>query len=210
MQLNHRIEYLVNKHLLTYLNDERYLLSFDHHHKLLWYRVPKVATRALNQYFEETIPQRKYVYCRMYVSYLKPFYTKYFKFAFVRHPADRLLSCWRNKVRDTNFFGFPPDQREKMQDFSHFIDWVGTQNLETAERHIRLQSSLIDMEEIDFLGRFEQLPTELKRLEKRTPLPRIDLPKRNITRKKSSERITDRQRKKIETIYWKDYEVFNY
>jgi len=131
-----------------------YNLTISEPHKFVWFRVAKVGTRTL---FEQLDANHAQLTARhpMGVYYSRRMYDDYFKFAFVRDPWARLVSCWRNKVIDNNYFDLSSQQHDACQSFGTFVEWVATLNLELCDHHIRLQSNLIDLNNLDFLGRFE-------------------------------------------------------
>jgi hypothetical protein len=122
--------------------------------KFVWFRVAKVCTRYLFKEFKsnELLLEAEHAqYCRYPIDTLGDFY----KFAFVRNPWDRLVSCWRNKVVDSNHFGFDEKSYSRMQEFTTFVEYVEEQKLHLGDPHINLQCNLIDLNAIDYLGRFE-------------------------------------------------------
>ena len=54
-----------------------------------------------------------------------------------------------------NLFGFDDEERERMREFAHFVDYAARLDLTRADRHLRLQTCLIDLQHLDFLGRME-------------------------------------------------------
>ena len=48
-----------------------------------------------------------------------------------------------------------------MKDFKNFVEFVSQFDLENCDRHLRLQSELIDMNNIDYIGRFENFNEDL-------------------------------------------------
>lgn len=76
-----------------------------HEKKFMWFRVAKVGTRAILAHLkrnrvELAAGHANNVYC------LPPHFRDCYKFAFVRNPWDRLVSCWLNKVVNSNCFNF--------------------------------------------------------------------------------------------------------
>ena len=54
-------------------------------------------------------------------------------------------------------FGLKESETEKLQDFDEFVRWLGYQNLDSGEVHIRKQTALIPVEEMDFIGTLQTL-----------------------------------------------------
>lgn len=103
-------------------------------------------------------------------------YRSYFKFAFVRNPWDRLVSCYLNKLSEEDCPGmkYPASLSAKVycgMPFSEFVEVVAETPDSRANLHFRSQSSMIcgtlGGEErrhplVDFVGRFENLQADFK------------------------------------------------
>jgi len=135
-------------------------------------------------------------------------YSTYFKFAFVRNPWDRFVSCWRDKVIRRNKF----ELSDTEQNLESFIDYV-TKNvdLEYGNHHLRLQSRLIDLNHIDYLGRFETFETDLKEVMNLLDIEAA-IKKKNASNRKVDYReyYTERTKYKVAELYEKDIRIFNY
>jgi hypothetical protein len=187
-----------------------YNLTVGHRPRFVWYRVAKVGTRSFldildgaGVQFELRHPHRLY--------YLPGAYRSYFRFVFVRNPWDRLVSCWHNKVVDSNYFEFTPATRAEMQDFGRFVDHVSHLDLSTCNAHLRLQSRLMDLTEIDFLGRFENFENDVGEL-----LDRLGLVGRMSQRNRSMRRADHTGccsadlRDRVAQLYARDIRIFGY
>ena len=139
-------------------------------------------------------------------------YHDYFKFGFVRNPWDRLVSCWRNKVVDSNYFGLPDNQHRQLQSFDNFVSFVTDQDLEHCDHHIRLQASLIDMNAVDFVGRFESFEADLLKVAQRLNLGSVSIGKKNSSVRNSDYRreYSEVSANKIEIAYSRDINLFQY
>src|SRR5580765_3342619 len=70
----------------------RYSLTISHKQKFLWFRVAKAGNRTiLNHLEQKALPMD--APRATFVHYCPRLYADYFKFAFVRNPWDRLVSC---------------------------------------------------------------------------------------------------------------------
>jgi hypothetical protein len=139
-------------------------------------------------------------------------YKNYFKFAFIRNPWDRFVSAWHQKVVENNLFNFSEDMLPKMRVFENFVDFViENTNVEICDPHLRLQSRLIDLNNIDYLGRFEKFNENLEEVMKVLDI-NADIEKKNasVGRKSYREYYTNSTRDKIAKIYRKDISLFNY
>ena len=148
----------------------------------------------------------------MFVHYPINLYRDYFKFAFVRNPWDRLVSAWLNKVVDCNYFGFNESDLEKMGSFGNFVDYVSTLDIENCDLHLRLQCRLIDINHIDYLGRYESFSLDLTKVFEVLGIDQKDFVRRNASQKRKSyqEYYNERLIEKVSQIYRKDIQVFGY
>ena len=154
-------------------------------------------------------------------------YRDYFKFAFVRNPWDRLLSCYFDKVvrksvppfllesavsADVEFYANMP--------FAEFVEAVYQIPDEKANPHFRSQHLKVcgpDGEPMaDFVGRFENLREDFTRVTEEIGAPGLELPERN--RKSVSKRgsrhyrefYDERLKNLVHKRYEKDVETFGY
>ena len=192
-------------------SDRPYNISLSHRHRFLWYRVAKVCTRSIFAAFDEsevTLDADHPVKC----YYAPRYFSEYFKFAFVRNPWDRLASCWRNKVLERNYFDLTPDELHLLRDFGSFVDWVSTQDVETCDMHLRLQCRLIDLDHVDFVGRFESFENDFRAVADHIRLPLSEVPHENASAPSPSfvEVYDDQTKKRVAEIYKKDIAIFGF
>lgn len=188
------------------LNGVEYNATVSDERLFVWFRVAKVATRSITEILVErqvpVRPETKLLFKPKQFKY-------YFKFAFVRNPWDRLVSCYFNKVLTKNHRAF----RECYgKDFDYFVDFVSKKDLESADRHIQFQTSLIPLGFVDFIGRMENFEADLRIvLEKIGIDPLIEIPKKNQTsRLHYSYYYTEKTKKIVEEIYKRDINYFGY
>jgi hypothetical protein len=199
------IHFYFNKYILSLFISKRYFIAYDFNKKVIWYRVAKVGTRSILKLFEKENGS-DFLYPSA-IAYNSKFYKKYYKFAFVRNPYDRFVSSWKDKVVERNYFNFPNIELEKMKDLNHFIGWVENQNIEKCDEHIRSQHSLIDVEQLDFLGRFESFNEDFKKVAQELNVELKQVPHLNSTKKKEVT-LTSEQKYRIKKIYEKDFSTF--
>jgi hypothetical protein len=195
-----------NKYLLSKLKEQRYFLSYDYQHKLLWFRNAKVGTRTIHNHFEESCAKNKYIYGSE-MSYSPSMFKDFFKFAFVRNPQARFISAFKDKVLKQNYFKFTAEDYAKMQDLNEFLTWVETLDIRKCDRHLRAQTALIDVPQLDFLGRFENFSDDLNVILNRlnAEVPEIG----HLNKSAHSQIILDAsQQRRIEIIYAADFKAF--
>jgi hypothetical protein len=179
--------------------------------KFLWYRNAKVGTRTTLKIMENLkldLTAEHALRC----YYSPQYYKDYFKFGFVRNPYDRLVSGWYDKVIRENIMGFEADVWENMKHFDRFVDMLSGWDLDTCNAHFRRQCRLIDINEVDYIGRMENFTSDLKEVFNILGMPLNEIPHA----KKSSGRLgyetyyTRTIQQKVEKMYRKDIQLFGY
>lgn len=123
-----------------------------------------------------------------------------FAFAFVRDPWDRLVSCYRDKIRGEvdgyTFFTIRPgvanclarfDAFVAGMSFDEFVRAVAAISDDDADPHFRSQHTFVTDDAgqlaVDFVGRYEHLAGDLRAVERRIGLAPLDLPRLQAARK---------------------------
>ena len=148
-----------------------------------------------------------------------------FKFAFVRNPWGRLVSTYENKVRQqwesehfTNVqYRIQFYEQFKGGSFKEFTRWIGL-NGNHHERHIQQQTSLVPYDLVDFIGKFESLESNFKKLCQKMEITFHSLPHENSStrscqiplHKHYTEYYDDETREIVAKKYAKDIEYFGY
>ncbi|AFT68011.1 sulfotransferase family protein [Cycloclasticus sp. P1] len=208
----HKISGYYNR-LIYSGHPNKYTVTISDKSKFVWYQVAKVGTRTiLNTLKDSGVSLSREDAYKNYISPRK--YKDYYKFAFIRNPYDRLVSCWLNKVyrRKDNRFKASDEIWPAMQTFSGFIDFVETLDLDTCDDHIRSQSSLIDLSSIDFIGRMESFEEDLDEVFKLIGVNHQTLTIKNVTksRKDYQAYYTDTDIERVFQLYKKDIRLFGY
>ncbi len=189
-----------------------YNLTISHSHRFVWYRVAKVGSRSLLARLGESeatlaVEESRRVHDSALILH------GYYRFGFVRDPAERFESCWRDKVVRRNQFGFPAMHHAEMAaDIGAFVSFVESLDLENCDGHLRRQSALIDTDRVDFLGRMETFDDDVGELLDRLELPRSGkLPRKNTSAcLRDGAGLSPDIRRRIEDLYRIDYETFGY
>jgi hypothetical protein len=141
------------------------------------------------------------------VGYIPSMYNNFFKFAFVRHPVDKFISAWKDKVLNKNYFRFDTSIHEKMKNLDHFIDWVETLDINNCDEHLRAQNALIDLENVNFIGRFENFNNDFRHIAEQINMPITKIFHNNKSGN-TIENLSNNHLIKIEEIYKDDLKLF--
>lgn len=198
--------FYVNKYLISPFSGRRYFISYDFRHKALWFRNYKVATRSIDHHLKSNCKPGEYIYSSA-VGYNPAMYKNYFKFAFVRNPVGRFVSAWKDKVLKQNYFKFPAEQHQDMKNIGNFIGWVEQRNLEICDEHLRAQYALIDLNNVDFLGRFEKFEEDFSHVAKTLEFKSQPDIKLNTTQEIKTD-ISNANHEDILKLYEKDVRLF--
>jgi len=199
-------------HKIPFLpSSRRYNITVCHERRFIWFRVAKVGTRTIyhhllesNIHLDAEHPYRIY--------YPVKLYNDYFKFAFVRNPWDRLVSCWHNKVIDSNYFKFQDPKLADMRTFANFVNFISGLDIENCDPHLRLQCRLIDLNHIDYLGRLESLGSDLSKIFHILDIPIGNIESKNVSIEKIHyhEYFDHGLVEKVYQIYRRDIQIFGY
>jgi len=156
-------------------------------------------------------------------------YPGFYRFAFVRNPWDRLVSCYRDKINDevgghTEFTVRPGvanclarfDAFQAGMPFDAFVEAVASIPDSEANEHFRPQHTFLTNWKGDltanFVGRFENLAEDFQIVRQKTGLPEIELPCLQAARRmvKYVEYYTPKTREMVAERYRKDIEMFAY
>lgn len=218
----------------TKINSEKLV---SHKYKFSYICVPKVATRSLlTALFRE--PKHDYGAELFKITSFElfkkiPNFESYFKFSFVRNPFSRVVSCYLNKIENpkedtinlilNKFEGLDPNMP-----FDKFVEFLGTEEGcdSNSDRHWLSQSEFLKNDKgeifVDFIGRLENIDSDLQVLSTKLNVPEIKIPIINTRFKWNGDKsdisdqyyyrkyYTDKTRKIIENRYEEDLNRFGY
>ena len=196
-----------------WLSPLAYNLTISHSHHFVWFRVAKVATRSIRHHFERHHVALDVDHA-MRVRYPLAAFGDYFTFAFVRDPLDRFVSAWHDKVVDNNYYSFDEAAHERMQRVEEFALWTATHDLAAVpgtDQHLTLQSRMIDLNRVDFLGRLETFDRDFAEVCERVGAPAVPTAPQNQTAPGGRNRqVSAELRDLVARMYRRDYQVFGY
>lgn len=182
---------------------DRYFMTVSEAHKFIWFRNAKVCTRTIYQILNGNT---QFVWNSGEFQSQK--YRKYFKFAFVRNPWDRVVSCYFNKIVTKRH---PPFSLCYGKSFEEFVYFINSTDLAEADIHIRLQTKLIPLEHLDFIGRFERFSEDLNYILGKIGINHSTIPKKNSSSHEHySKYYNSITRKIIAEKYKADIKAFGY
>ena len=167
-----------------------------------WFEVAKNGSRTIHSILNEHAPAD---YKKRDHPYLKSKHQSNFKFAIIRNPWDRFVSCYTDKVLKKKLY---PSCWDKDIDF--FIDFVSKHDLRYCNEHFRLQTSLFPKDDLDFVGRMENYDEDIKHIMNQLNIE-SDIPHRNkSTRTHYSEYYNPERIKRVADLYAEDIEFGGY
>lgn len=190
-----------------------YNLTVNHAKKFMYFEVAKVATRTITYHL---LSQQVVLDMRgaLRVRYPTTAFADYTAFTVVRHPQDRFVSAWRDKVVRANYYEFDDRTHAQMQDLASFASWVGDHDLsdlEAGDQHFVLQSRLVDLTRVDIVGRIETFDVDFPRICRAIDVPAPEGRPRQLNATEGGEPDMSRAlADRIIELYRRDFEVFGY
>jgi hypothetical protein len=203
---------------------KKYSVTYSDTSKYVWFRTAKVASRSMLYYlYNHTeitrgIPPPKSSVREDYgynVSFPRGQWDDYYKFAFVRNPWDRLVSCWADKIKtQEKLLGIDRKLSLELSDVSTFGNFVrkvvARINLRECDSHFKLQRRMIPYKRLDFIGRFENLQEDFEIVYNHIGVP-CSLPHYNKSEHKHYTKYYDDETQAIVADrYSSDTEIFGY
>lgn len=185
--------------------------------KCVFIHIPKTGGASIRRgFFQDEVDGPKQ-------GFVPVGWLKHFKFAFVRHPHDRLISAW--KMFSLGMDNTVWEQPDKYRGISlpEFMDVVVDESIgfgakrRTAEEKIRHHTipqthPFNCLHYADFIGRFESLENDFAKVCARLGIEFSGLPNMNQSRDEArmETAIDDATRQRISQYYADDFKKLNY
>lgn len=185
------MKHFLNKFNRLFIKKRKYGLSYVKGG--LWFRVPRVASTSI----ERALRMDNSYYRGTFTQYWHILHRSDFKFAFVRNPRTRFLSAYY-----FNPLGVLDNNTLEVEELLH--SFLKGENLDIFQnQHFRPQVELIDVNYVDFIGKFENLEHDFKMVTDRLGIPY------NLRHFRNSDINWDGQKLDgIKELYKKDYELW--
>lgn len=185
--------------------------EISHQYKFIWVRIPKAATRSILCAFSDSNVLTQSVCTPLFQ--LNQRYENYYKFAFVRNPWARVVSCYLNKICSANkvkvswYFARYTGLKYQMP-FDEFVEWLCGKygRDELADPHWISQHKFIfygDKNLVDFVGRLENFENDFTGVCKHIGLPIGEMPMLNTEYNKFEPDSQQARNRKDE--YYRDF-----
>jgi hypothetical protein len=221
----------MTKHFL--INENKYKNVLIEAHRLIYFELPKNACTSMKTQFAEVLQLPKHKdfprYIHRHERYVFPLaaekeilttYKDYLRFAIIRNPWERLVSCYKDKIfykdEDNAYFIKTNPQFSRGMSFADFVDLVASIPDHLADFHFCSQLALLT----DFAGNFmcnylanlDNLNIHFDKIKTATGVPFETIPHRLNTTKKSSyeDYYTPELVEKVRQRYHWDIEFFDY
>ena len=193
------------------------LLNAFYKSKTIFIHIPKTAGVSLLKaiYGDVTLSGHRNFYFNRIALNIKN--EKYFSFAFVRNPWDRLYSAYKFlekggiNIHDKNAYEMYLSQYKNFEDF--VINGLD-QKIIYEITHFTPQSEFICNNKgevlVDYLGKFESLNQDIITLSKELKTEVIIGHHNSNSKQDYTNVYTDRMIAKVQDIYKKDIDIFNY
>ena len=185
-------------------------MFINHQYKFIFIHIPKTAGTSIRNSFDMNGYDKKVVrksYPHSRCSEVKEYcgekiWDEYFKFSFVRNPFDRMISFY-------SFHNSPqykhPTGKERAQ--LPIKEWV----LTNKDKNVLHTQNYYLNEDIDFIGRFENLQFDFDIVCNRIGIPKYTLPHYNKSKHEHWGHVFDKETQEhIHKIYSDDFNKFHY
>ena len=189
-------------------------MIINRNRKFVFICVAKTASTSMRRYFDyqppDPPPEEYHMFLEDAIK-LHPYARDYFKFAFVRNPYSRLFSIYKDfNKRGSHIWDSEIKSKNTFESFILDLEGSGYSkyiHLQPQFYYVRFQNQI----GVDFLGKYENLNEDFKKVETILGLP----PKELIHIRVSGNRplkpnYTDEMKKVVQRVYAEDFERFGY
>lgn len=176
---------------------ERNNYCIDHKQKIVWIRVPKVASTSIREGWIDNLKRNEsYQEARRH--------DHYYTIMFVRDPVDRFMSAyvknWRRYPKKSESYA----GQYYVKTITELYEEMQGKDPFSLDRHLRPQWTFAEGLKVDFLGHFETLQEDWAKLQEKFKLN--DLPHKMSSGKKKP--LSDTLDYKLRQFYQKDYDLY--
>lgn len=201
MYLHHQLREKKSHHFHSHW----YNIKVSEEKEFVWFRVFKNASGTIWEALSPEVPDLKGKKPTKYPSE----YKDYFKFAFVRNPWDRIVSCYFHKIVTEKSGEFSACFGKS---FEFFVDYISKIDIANANPHIKLQVRLIPpVHQCDFIGKIDNFEEDFKFVCDAIGIEMRDLGNKHETEHfHYSKYYNKRTRKIIADLYEEDIKTFGF
>jgi len=200
-------------------NREQKSLRYFDRYQCIFVHVPKTAGKSISHSLFNWILGPHMNILKFQLVFPKPTFDRYFKFAFVRNPYDRLVSAFfylKNSDPNSSDYPWAKANLSRYDDFETFVtDWVTPQNILTWP-HFKPQYRFIcdvhDHVLVDFIGRYENLEQDFAIVAQKLQI-NAELQYRNRgqhRRRKYHTYYTEETKNIVAEVYERDFTILEY
>jgi hypothetical protein len=185
----------------------------------IWFRNAKCGSRSILAYLYKHTDIDLDDYA---VKYQPEDWARYFKFTIVRNPWARLVSCYQDKIirlkpTASNLRSAKHGNNLRWQlnlqkpSFKEFLEIVTKAENIQADDHWDTYHNRVVFEDVDFIGRLENIQEDFNTICDKLGIPQLELPHRNKSKHKHySEYYDDESIELVAKAYKKDIDLFGY
>jgi len=191
-------------------------------HDVIYACMPKAASSSVKRavaktcelpLWTERLPRWSNVYwdcCGVLYSREQQLESDKFVFTVIRHPFDRLVSCWSDRVVRSGQIAFAPYKDYSFPEFARLVI-SGRFRLDRHTVPMTWMHSNEGKPMFDFAIRFERLHQDWDALRQFTGIPLMDLPHANRSKHKPWQEYYDADLlARVARYYWEDLRNFGY
>jgi hypothetical protein len=197
----------------------------SHEYKCIFIHIPATAGTSIEEWIVgrdwwEVSPPTKHLFASQARREYSEYWDEYFKFSIVRDPVKRMRSCLR--FPELSFLQMDEAGNLHLDEYLRVYsrngtileyDWRFHERDEVELPHHvthSLYGNILD-EKLDYIGRFEDLEGVVQTLRERTGIERTFASHLQASPKKlAAAEISERTRRDIERLFWRDYTRFGF